>query len=179
MFKLKPVFFVLLMFAIGSCTTDQIQKKEQSLIEKHADFLEKNEASPELFRVLISSDGYELSQMKSEQTIRRAEDKGGDRYISGEVARFNMIDEMREAVFAVQIRPDNGTLSKIRPQRSTSLAEIDRILIEDIQRWTFRFPQKRVTPTHFNIRYRIVLQKTMTDSQIMEEVQRRAKERRR
>ena len=90
-----------------------------------------------------------------------------------------MIDEVREAVFAVQIRPDNGSLSRMRPQKSTSLTEIDKILAEDIQRWTFKFPQRRVTPTQFNIRYRIVLQKTMTDSQIMEEVQRRAKERRR
>ena len=183
MFKLKSVFFILLLsaFATGACETEQIQTtKEEAAkgLDKHSEFLEKNESAPELFRVLISYDRYEVSQMKSERTIKRVEDKGGDTYISSELGRFNMIDEVREAVFSVQIRPDNGSLSKIRTQRSTSLTEIDKILTEDIQRWTFKFPQKTVTPTSFNIRYRIVLTKTMSDSEIMEEVRRRAKERR-
>jgi len=177
-FKSKSVFFILLAVIIGSCGSGQEQtKKEPVKADEHAKFLEKDESSPELFHVLISSDGYEVSQMKSEQTINRAEDKGGDKYMSDELGKFNMIDEVREAVFFIQIRPDNGSLSKIRTQRSTAITEIDKVLTEDIQRWAYKFPQRRVTPTQFNIRYRVVLKKTMSDSEIMKELQKRAKER--
>ena len=176
MFNLKFVFFILPALVMGACQTGQIQPKEE--VDKHAEFLEKDESSAELFHVLISSDRYDLSQMRNERTINRTDDKGGDKYISSQLEQFNMIDEVREAVFFVQLRPDSGSLSRIRTQRSTALTEIDKLLAEDIQRWTFKFPQKIVTPTSFNIRYRIVLKKTMSDSEIMEEVRKRSKERR-
>jgi len=180
MFKVKYVFFAFLTIIISACETEQVQTQTQTQtkkeVDEHADFLKRNDSSPDLFHVLIFSDSYEVSQMKNEQTIKRTEDNGGDQYISSQLKQFDMIDAVREAVFLVQIRPDSGSLSKIRTQRSTSLTEIDKLLTEDIQRWTFKFPQKIVTPTQFNIRYRIVLRKTMSDSEIMEEVRKRAKE---
>ena len=177
--NLRPVFFILLALAIGACKTDQEQiQPPKEEVDKHAGFLEKNESSAELFHVLISSDRYDVSQMKNEKTIRRTEDKGGDKYISSQLEQFNMVDAVRDAVLSVRLRPDSGSLSQVRTQRSTAITEIDKLLYEDIQRWTFKFPQRIVTPTQFNIRYRIVLQKTMSDSEIMEEVRKRSKNRR-
>ncbi|MDR3237954.1 MAG: hypothetical protein LBT84_05575 [Spirochaetia bacterium] len=174
---LKNILFVLMAAAVAGCGTSQQQQGTAAdVVDEHADFLKKNESANELFRVLISSERYETAQMRGERSIARSEDKGGDKYISSEIEQFNMIDEVCEAVFSIQLYPDSGKLSKIRTQKTTSLTEIDKLLIDDVQRWTFKFPLKRVDPTRFNIRYRVVLKKTKTESEILKEIQRRARE---
>ncbi|MCP4136267.1 MAG: hypothetical protein GY754_35180, partial [bacterium] len=79
----------------------------------------------------------------------------------------------REGVFTVWIYPDSGKLMQIRPQRSTFIIEADKLIMEDIQRWSFDFPKKVITPTKFDIKYRVVLRKKLSDKEILEEVGKR------
>jgi hypothetical protein len=59
---------------------------------------------------------------------------------------------------------------KVRPKKLTYLMEIDKLIVEDIQRWSFQFPAKDVYPTQFDVRYRVILRKTLSDDEIMKEV---------
>ncbi len=93
-----------------------------------------------------------------------------------EIKKHDKFNEVRESVLTVWLYPDSGSLMKIRPKEPTFLIEIDRILLEDLQRWTFKFPRKFVSPTKFDVRYRVVLRKTLSDEEIMEELREKLKE---
>ncbi|EMO73825.1 hypothetical protein LEP1GSC127_0068 [Leptospira kirschneri str. 200801925] len=54
-----------------------------------APFLKPSKDPLEYFRVHISSDGYQLRQLRGSKFIKRKVDKGGDALISEELARFN------------------------------------------------------------------------------------------
>jgi hypothetical protein len=73
----------------------------------------------------------------------------------------------------VSLYPDRGTLRKVRPYKPLNLIELDSLVIEDIQRWTYKFPRKVIQPYSFYIKYRAVLRKKQTDEQIIKEVQKR------
>ena len=163
-----PVFAALLLLCTA-CGT--MQKGGDSLASQNRDFLKKDPEAKEVFRVLISSDQYVVSQMRYGRSIAREDDNGGDKYMSSEVGRLDKIDEVREGVLSLWLFPDSGRIMKIRTQQPTYLIEVDKLLTEDIQRWNFRFPSRSVEPTRFDIKYRVILQKKLTDAEIIREVQ--------
>lgn len=167
--EIKLFAFLCAVCFFAGCATTQTNTGER-IADANAAFLTKDASAEELFRVLISSDGYTVVQMKNESTIKRTPDEGGDKYICSEFGKLNKIDEMRDGVMSVWLFPDTGRLMKIRTQKPTFLVEVDQLLTEDIQRWNFTFPKRIVDPTKFDIRYRIVLKKTMSDSDIIKEV---------
>jgi len=134
-------------------------------------FLQADDSAVELFRVLISSDRYDVSQMKFGKNIQRAQDPDGDKYISSELEKFNKIDEVVEGVLSIGLFPDSGRIMKIRPIKPTYLIEIDKLIGEDIRRWGFKFSGNIINPTTFNIKYRVVLRKQQSDDEIIREVQ--------
>ena len=72
--------------------------------------------------------------------------------------------------------PDSGGIMKIRPTQLTFLVELDNLMIEDLQRWTFSFPDKSVEPTKFDVKYRIVLRKKLSDEEIMLQIREKIKD---
>lgn len=133
-------------------------------------FLQAAKGDGELYRVLFTSEKYTVKQMWGNDSITRSTDAGGDTYMCNELKKHDKFNETRESVMSVWLYPDSGNLMKIRPKTPTFLIEIDRILLEDVQRWSFKFPKKFVVPTRFDIRYRIVLRKTLSDQEIMKEL---------
>ncbi len=150
-----------------SCKTAEVK---DPLKERIDEYLSVNPNTKELFRVLMMSDRYLIAQMNHTEKILRNEDSGGDRYMTEELKKFDKIDEEREGVIAVWLYPDSGRLMKVRPKKLTYLMEIDKLIVEDIQRWSFQFPAKDVYPTQFDVRYRVILRKTLSDDEIMKEV---------
>ena len=150
-----------------SCKTAEVK---DPLKERIDEYLSVNPNTKELFRVLMMSDRYLIAQMNHTEKILRNEDSGGDRYMTEELKKFDKIDEEREGVIAVWLYPDSGRLMKVRPKKLTYLMEIDKLIVEDIQRWRFQFPPKDVYPTQFDVRYRVILRKTLSDDEIMKEV---------
>lgn len=146
------------------------------LVLKNREFLEYEKKTGETFRVLLTSDHYIVSQLKFRSTITRVEDNGGDRYISDEIKKLNKIDEIREGLITLWLYPDSGSIMKVRPQRPTYIVEIDRLLTEDIQRWNFKFPKTVVHPTRFDVKYRVILRKTISDEDILKEVQQKMRD---
>lgn len=168
------VFSVIVAFQMISCKTVPVAEQ---LKDENDDFLKPDKKAAEVFRVLLTSDQYRVLQMKNETTIERSKDDGGDKYISGEIKKLDMIDEARIGVISVWLYPDSGKIMKIRSQRPTYFKEIDALLNDDIMRWNFNFPKKVVEPTRFDIVYRVVLSKKQSDDEIIKAVQQKMKDR--
>ncbi len=144
---------------------------------ENAAFLNPESKSKDLYHVLLTSDNYIVSQMESTDTIERKKDDGGDKYISSEIKKFDTIEEQREGVYSVWLYPDSGRISKIRPQQPTYLVEIDEVILQDLQRWEFKSPSnKTVYPTKFDVKYRVVLRKSLSDEEIIKQLRERMKE---
>lgn len=130
----------------------------------------------EAFRVLLTSDEYRVVQMNYSKTIERNPDPGGDKFISSEMGRYDMLDEARIGIVSVWLYPDSGRIMRIRSQRPTYFKEIDSLINEDIMRWSFNFPKKVIEPVKFDIVYRVVLRKKKSDEEIIQEVQKKIRE---
>ncbi len=161
------------LFGVMRCATTA---DRPGAADEHQKFLDVQKGGGELFRVLFLSDKYVVRQMWGEDSIKRSEDPGGDTYMRNELKRHDKFNEVRESVMSVWLYPDSGSLMKIRPREPTFLFEIDKILLEDLQRWSFKFPRKYVSPTKFEVRYRVVLRKTLSDQEIMKDLQENLKE---
>jgi hypothetical protein len=175
-YKNASIFtFLLLMTLAGislSCKTPP-EKKPDTVSQGFFEAIFVKGEDRESFRVLITSDRYEIIQTDHRETIQRDDDPGGDRYICDELRKYDKFDETREGMYHVSLYPDRGTLRKVRPFKPLNLIELDNLVLEDIQRWSFKFPKKVIQPNSFYVKYRIVLRKRQTDEQIIKEVQKR------
>lgn len=159
--------------ALYSCRTAESVGPSKSAHEK---FIESDKGQGELFRVLFMSDTYKVKQMWAEGSIVRNQDPGGDSYMCNELKKHDKFEEVKESVISVWLYPDSGALMKIRPKEPTFLYEIDKLILEDVQRWTFKFPKKTVVPSKFDVRYRVVIRKTLSDEEILKDLQESLKE---
>jgi signal recognition particle subunit SEC65 len=161
-----------------SCATQQKKTPDKPATDENALFLKAvPESREEIFRVVLQSDRYEVAQMSNVETIVRSPDKSGDQYISEELAKYDKINEVREAILSIWLYPDTGRIMKVRPKRLAALREIDELLVDDVQRWEFTSPRKReIYPTKFDIHFRIVLRKKQSDEEIIKEVREKMKE---
>jgi hypothetical protein len=159
-------------FAISSCASigdKKIDAENRQFLD--ASFTRGEDR--ETFRVLIMSNKYLVVQTNYQETIERVNDPGGDKYICDEVKKYDKIDESREGMYHVSLFPDRGTLMKVRPHKPLNLIELDNIIIDDLQRWSFKFPHNTIQPNNLYIKYRIVLRKKQTDAQIIKEVEKK------
>jgi hypothetical protein len=164
---LKNICLIVAVLFFASCKTTTLNK----FMSENEDFLSINpENNEDVFRVLIMSDEYKVVQQQYDKNILRVDDPSGDDYFKSEIARHDKIDEAREGVVKVWLYPDAGKIMQVRFVKSTYLRELDKIIMEDIQRWNFKFPKKVVYPTKFDVRYRVVLKKNISDDAIMEEI---------
>lgn len=188
-FFLLFVAFTASFILLTSCgTLDQLSKEKDALhkeskedqefldTDKDNNFVKKIPGINETFRVLLSSDGHTVVQARYLNHIERNPDKGGDKYISSEMSKYDMIDEKRTAIISVWLYPDSGRIMRIRPQTPTYFKEIDSLINDDIMRWNFTFPKKIIEPTKFDIVYRIILRKKKSDDEIIKAVQQKIRE---
>jgi hypothetical protein len=172
----KITVFIFLMLAAAAAVTSCKSIAERKIEDENRQFLEAPFArgvDRETFRVLIMSDTYVVVQTNYQETIERVNDPGGDRYICDEVKKYDKIDESREGMYHVALYPDRGTLMKVRPYKPLNLIELDNIIIDDLQRWNFKFPKMVILPNNLYIKYRIVLRKRQSDAQIIKEVEKK------
>lgn len=173
--RMKYLFMlcILVLFSILSCVSTD---RKDTIKNAYSDYLNQDENSEELFRVLLLSDGYLVSQMKMKDKISRVDDESGDKNVCDELKKYDKISEVREGILSVWLFPDSGRLMKVRPKQLTYLMEIDKLIVEDVQRWNFQFTDKLIDPSQFDIRYKVVLRKKQTDEEIMKEVREKIKE---
>ncbi|HOM09989.1 MAG: hypothetical protein GYA16_13555 [Spirochaetes bacterium] len=170
----KYILFIVVITMIA-CSTATVKEKEDPFAQDNKKFLEEKSGT-ELFRVLITPDNYQVVQLNYQGRITRNNDESGDKYILEEVAQYNQIDEAREGIVTVWLFPDSGAIMKIRPTQLTFLVELDNLIVQDLQRWTFSFPEKTIEPTKFDVKYRIVLRKKLSDEEIMQQIREKIKD---
>ncbi len=168
--------FAAIIFAAGALDACRTAESIGQAKSAHDKFIEADKGKGELFRVLYMSDTYNVKQMWGEGSIVRNPDPGGDSYMCNELKKHDKFEEVKESVISVWLYPDSGALMKIRPKEPTFLFEIDKLILEDIQRWTFKFPKKTVVPSKFEVRYRVVIRKTLSDQEILKDLQESLKE---
>ena len=154
------ITLLFLLFGIFSCTT------VDPLIKENNDFL--SQSGGEAFRVVMMSDAYFVKQKAYSSNMSRQEDTSGDSYFMERMKKLDVVNEKREGLIRVWVYPDSGRLMKVRFLQSTYIQEIDKLIIDDIQRWTFQF-NRGISPLVFTVRYRVVLRKTMSDAEILDE----------
>jgi len=170
----KILILSLAFFAIISTSCSTMQSGD--ITGDSQDFINGDDLGKETFRVLLTSDAYQVKQFRYKGSIERTPDKGGDKYISHELKKLNMINEVRNGIITVWLYPDSGRIMKIRSQKPTYFKEIDSLINDDIMRWNFKFPKRYIEPTRFDIVYRVVLRKKQSDEEIIKQVQNRIKE---
>ncbi len=154
------LFLLLLLFA--SCKT------VDPLVKANSDFL--SNSSGETFRVVMMSDRYLVEQKAYSSNMSRQEDPSGDDYFMERMKRLDVVNETREGLIKVWVYPDSGRLMKVRFLESTYIQEIDKLIIDDIQRWTFNY-NRGIHPLVFTVRYRVVLRKMLSDAEILDELE--------
>lgn len=174
--KSFAILFVIILTVVSCKTVEKPESGDKFEIENKKFLTEKPKNGLEVFRVLLQSDGYSVAQKSYGAYIQRKKDDAGDKYYSQVISEHDKIDEAREGMVTVWLYPDSGRLMQIRFLKSTYLRELDDLIIEDIQRWQFNFPKRVVEPAKFNVRYRIVLRKKMSDEEIMDEVRQNLRE---
>lgn len=167
---------LLILMTFISCKLGQVTDPYSKIRAENEEFLDCDSKGGEVFKVLLTSDEYKVLQCRNDKTIIRTADDGGDKYISNEIDKLNIIDEARTGLITVWLYPDSGKIMKIRSQRPTYFKEVDSLLNDDIMRWNFSFPKKVVEPTKFDIIYRVVLAKKKGDEEIIKAVQDKLKE---
>jgi hypothetical protein len=160
------------LVALTSCSTME-EKGIESANKRFLNAPFNPGEDKESFRVLIMSNKYEIVQTNHQETMERVKDPGGDKYICDEIRKYDKIDEAREGMYHVSLFPDRGTLMKVRPYKPMNLIELDNLILDDLQRWSFKFPQHTIKPNAMYIKYRIVLRKRQSDAQIIKEVEKK------
>jgi hypothetical protein len=177
-FNIIPALLIVVLPLFTACKTAEVKPvdEKEALTKQMKEFFAKDDKSGSVFKVFLTSDMYEVKQVSYEGVIEKGADEGGDKYIMDEIKRLDMINESRESIISVWLYPDSGRVMKIRPNRATYLLEVDKLLQEDIQRWNFVFPKKYVSPTKFEIHYKVVLRKKQSDDEVMKEIRERMKD---
>jgi len=161
----KILLGTLLINLTFFCTStgSKIEHSTNPAVQKvQRDFYNKKARSKEVFKIFISSDNYVIKQLSREGKIEIKADPGGEQSFVDELKRYDMVNHFSEAIFSVELYEDSGMISKIRPVKPASVAELNKIIADDITRLQFKFPGKKIQPLKFNIRYGILLQKKLS-----------------
>ncbi|MFA4795618.1 LA_2219 family laminin/E-cadherin/plasminogen-binding protein [Leptospira kirschneri] len=123
-----------------------------------ASFLKPSKDPLEYFRVHISSDGYQLRQLRGSKFIKRKVDKGGDALISEELARFNKINFIDDGIIIVVLNGNTGAFETIRfNTRVPRINDLAKIVQNDVTRWSMEHSEEKPIVTKFQIHYSLEL----------------------
>lgn len=164
------IFVILLVSSCATLEINPVYRENERFLDSEP--VDEND----LYHVVLMSDRYQVSQKQYSAKIVKNDDISGDEYFQSEIAKHDKIDEARQGIVKVWLYPDSGKIMKVRFIKSTYLRELDKIILDDIQRWSFSFPEKDIFPAKFNVLYRVVLRKNISDAKIREEVDKEKEE---
>lgn len=143
----------------------QITNKDPELFQKES----KN--SSDLFRVVISSESYQVRQIRSTEFIKRKPDPGGDSLIMEELQKYNKRDFVDDGIISVKLNAKTGKMETINTDRSTRIQQLLKIISNDATRWTLEHKSsEEPTITKYLITYNVVLLNKANREQIKEEL---------
>ncbi|WP_394854567.1 LA_2219 family laminin/E-cadherin/plasminogen-binding protein [Leptospira ellisii] len=123
-----------------------------------APFLKPSKDPLEYFRVHITSDGYQLRQLRGSKYIKRKVDRGGDALISEELVRFNKINFVDDGIIIVVLNGNTGAFETIRfNTRVPRINDLAKIVQNDVTRWSMEHSEEKPVITKFQIHYTLEL----------------------
>ena len=142
-----------------------------SIYENEGAFLTKKSSDPEeFFRVVINSESYIIRQIRGTEQITRKVDKGGDKLISEDLKKYDMMDFADEGVVNIKLSPKHGTISELHFMfRAPRINELAKIMQNDATRWVINQKNEDKKILQFNIHYQIVLKNNNADREKIKE----------
>ena len=146
--------------------------KEVAITEEDPDFFKKPSTNPEeYFRVIITSESYELRQFRGSEEIMRKKDSGGDKNISGHITKFDKIDFKDEGTLEVIVNPAKKHIMGINVKyRAPRINDLAKIMRDDASRWEFEYKKDDEPKKSFEISYQIRLNKRTDREKVKEEL---------
>ncbi|MDX1961081.1 MAG: hypothetical protein SFU98_21105 [Leptospiraceae bacterium] len=196
---LNSIFILTICFLISCSSTKEVKEKktptknfypagekEKILDEKGnetnitdldiIDFQKPSTDANEMFRVMISSEGYQLRQIRATDKIRRKPDEGGDKFMVEEILKFNKIDRIDDGTVIVKLNSKTGKVENINFRRIPRIFDLAKYIQNDATRWTLEH-KKEENPdiTKFIVSYVIVLKKELSDNEVKEMLKKEVK----
>ncbi len=148
----------------------QITSRDPELFQKDS----KN--SEEVFRVVLSSESYQVRQIRKSEFIKRKPDPGGDSIIMEELLKYNKKDFIDDGIISVKLNPKTGKMETINTDRSTRIQQLLKIISNDATRWTLEHKStEEPTVIKYLITYNVVLINKSNRDQIKEELKKEVK----
>ena len=163
------LFFPLLLV---SCVTPAIRDDKLNGLkqdELYRQFELDDPRPDEVFRVFVSSDNYIRKQLGQNELFVLEEDVSGDLVFKNGLSLYDKIDFKTKAIVKVSLHKDSGSLSRVRFLRSSGISEIDKIVSEELTRWSFDFLTNKI-PAPFEVSFYILLKNQITKDQAKEEL---------
>lgn len=161
--KYYSLAFLFVVAFLASCQTIQVQTQFPEIklegTEQSRNYFSLERKYQETFRIFSSSKHYFVQQYQNQETIRLKEDKSGDAYFQKQLLPFDRIDYFGYLVAKMELYQDSGKISRIRLMRSSGIQQLDELILKDILRFQFQFPQKKVLPRIFYIGYAVNLKR--------------------
>ncbi len=143
--------------------SEKILNEKGEVVENHSEepnFFSKESSEPqEYFRVMISSESYQLRQIRGTELMVRKPDPGGDQLISDELKKFDMINFSDDGIVQVKLNVETGKLENFNfHTRVPRINDIAKIIQNDATRWNLEHKKGSVPAiTKYLIYYNVQL----------------------
>jgi len=163
--------FLTFIFILTKCSSGQKKEIEHpqtndlSINSAKNQFFNSADNYDSLYKIFASSENYEILQSK-ESNIKMENDVNGQFLFVEDLKKYDMINYTSDAVFSVELYPNNGLIAKIRPLKPSGISELNKVIADDITRLKFDIKNIGTEPLAFNIHYTILLQKKHSSNEI-------------
>jgi hypothetical protein len=154
---------------------DENGKEVTITSDDHPLFQKDSKNGDELFRVVLSSESYQVRQIRQTENIKRKPDIQGDKVIMEELLKYNKKDFTDDGIISVKLNSKTGKIETLNTDRSTRIQQLLKIIQGDASRWFLEHKTEEPIITKFNIVYNIVLLNKATRDQIKEELRKEVK----
>lgn len=134
-------------------------------------FREKSKDFREYFRVIVSSEDYQVRQIRGSSKIRRKLDPAGDELLKEEMKQFNIVNMKDEGILDIVINSYTGKVEVVNFEgRVPRINELAKVIQNDAMRWDFEHEMRgeKTQVNHIRIYYQIILKQKMTREEIKE-----------
>lgn len=189
------LYFTFLFFSYSCTTTDKTTDikpdkdkqyfypggKEETILNEKGEVVQISNEDPEffqktskdwreLFRVIISSEGYQVRQIRKSEWIKRAPDEGGDKLTMEELKPYNKVDYVDDGVVAIELSPYTGKIQNLNfDTRVPRINELAKIVQNDATRWKLIHKNEdEPSILEYKIFYQIKLQKNASREEVID-----------
>ena len=124
----------------------------------------------EHFRVVLSSDSYQLRQIRGSHAMRKKPDPGGDQLLMEEVAKYDQADFKDDGIIIVNLNSKTGKIEKVNfHTRLPRIHDLAKIMQNDLTRWNLEHKKEDAPEiTRFTVSYYIILRSKASRTDVKE-----------